>query len=579
MTQAIFDTLKGRLTELAARMITLEAVLLISSVIALTGLIVWVVFVARSRPINQLIRVASRRLASYDNEAEFSSAFESIDKWAKTHPILGHAWREFSETLIFPKEKKEGQVIRNTYQSALYFNEHTLVSERMNLRFYQAFPNFLTGAGILGTFIGLFCAILLAKENLGPGGEPAKGIAVLLDGASLAFLTSIAGITSSIMFSVAEKRSLHRLHRTIAQWNHVLDERLELVTPEQLSAEYLEEAKRQTVQLEKFNTDLAVSIASALDEKMAGRLAPGLEKLIEAVEGLRGDRAETNHEILRKIVAEFKSSLSGAAEGEMTSTVNALHQVNQVFESTMTKMSDGQRTLEEVTGRMANDVEKAIQRSAEVLNVELAKSMQKIQTDLIAGSESASGLIKEAGMAAGTQMANAARGFEESVTQLATVVDKSRMLMDQTQAIMSEIISFPATLQEVRAGIEEAVVPMTDAAQGLREAGSGVERAMGEMQALFANIGGLSNQMQRNNEQLTTAWTDYVQRFESVDQSLKHVFVEINDGLDTYTEKIKGFVVELDNSMAKAISGLTGAIGELGDMLEEMSELKKGLKE
>ena len=449
------------LQELAEWMIDPLAVKIESSLIIVTALIVGIVFVRQSRPINQLIREASRRLASYQNEVEFSSAFESIDKWARAHLILGHAWREFCETLIFPKENKEGQVIRNTHQSAVYFNEHSLVSERMNIRFYQAFPNFLTGAGILGTFVGLFCAILLATDDLAAGKQ--EGVATMLNGAALAFLTSIAGILSSIVFSAAEKKRMHTLQKTIARWNHVLDERLELVTLETLSAEYLEETKRQTVQLEKFNTDLAVSIASALDEKMAGRLTPGLEKLIETVEGLRGDRAETNHEILQKMVSEFKSSLSGAAESEMTSTVNTLHQVNQVLESTMTKMSDGQRTFEEATGRMAADVEKAIQRSAEILNVELAKSMQKIQADLITGSESASRMIKDAGMAAGTQMANAARGFEESVTQLATVVDKSRMLMDQTQAIMSEIVSFPATLKEVRAAIQEAVVPMMKA--------------------------------------------------------------------------------------------------------------------
>ncbi|TOQ08322.1 hypothetical protein CGH04_20465, partial [Vibrio parahaemolyticus] len=68
------------------------------------------------------------------------------------------------------------------------------------MRYFNSVPNKLTGLGILGTFLGLVAGIYLASSGIGSNNiDEAKGaLSHLLDGASLAFLTSIAGLITSM---------------------------------------------------------------------------------------------------------------------------------------------------------------------------------------------------------------------------------------------------------------------------------------------------------------------------------------------------------------------------------------------
>ena len=93
-----------------------------------------------------------------------------------------------------------------------FFNEHSLAGEMLDNR--PIVPSILTGLGVLGTFIGLvimlyemqdLTLISGASQIAGEGaGTPASGCGFsdplrILSGAWMAFFTSIAGITASIL--------------------------------------------------------------------------------------------------------------------------------------------------------------------------------------------------------------------------------------------------------------------------------------------------------------------------------------------------------------------------------------------
>jgi hypothetical protein len=119
-------------------------------------------------------------------------------------------------------------------------------------------PNHLTGAGILGTFLGLAAGVRLASFGLSsPDFNTVKeSLELLLGGASLAFITSIFGIAFSLIFLVAERFTLSRLHGALERWVSGLESRLLEVRSESIALDQLREAERQTKQLERFNTDL-----------------------------------------------------------------------------------------------------------------------------------------------------------------------------------------------------------------------------------------------------------------------------------------------------------------------------------
>ncbi len=123
---------------------------------------------------------------------------------ATARNLLGVPWTEFVETL---PDRGPGQPVQNVVDANLYLNRETVIDARIRTRWFKTVPNLLTGLGILGTFIGLAAGVRLAGIGLTSGSPESINDALqrLLDGASLAFWTSIAGISSSIVFLIIER--------------------------------------------------------------------------------------------------------------------------------------------------------------------------------------------------------------------------------------------------------------------------------------------------------------------------------------------------------------------------------------
>lgn len=107
----------------------------------------------RVLPIRRALRRVAAPLAGVEKTG-FASRFEEYDKTVLAQRSLEHAWREFDGSLVKPTEG-EAQVIRNTHDPALYFNDATIVQPAVHTRFFDTVPSQLVGLGILGTFVGL----------------------------------------------------------------------------------------------------------------------------------------------------------------------------------------------------------------------------------------------------------------------------------------------------------------------------------------------------------------------------------------------------------------------------------------
>ena len=143
--------------------------------------------------------------------------FQGYDR--KVKETLGLPWTEFVETLILP-EPESGDPIRNTGEVSRYLNDATIISPKISSGFFQAVPNLLTGVGILGTFFGLAAGVGSAHSGLSSNkpDEITAALQQLLGGASLAFWTSIAGISCSILFVLVERFASRGLHTALDKW-------------------------------------------------------------------------------------------------------------------------------------------------------------------------------------------------------------------------------------------------------------------------------------------------------------------------------------------------------------------------
>ncbi len=332
------------------------------------------------------LRQLNRDLKNLDGEEGFAKGFEGYGR--KVNQAFGLAWTEFVETLILPAPES-GDPIRNTSEVSRYLNDATIVFPRISAGIFQAVPNLLTGVGILGTFLGLAAGVGAAKSGL--TSEDAHQITAalqqLLGGASLAFWTSIVGIGCSILFVFVERFASRGLHKALDKWVGGIESRVERVTSEGVALEQLDQAKRTTTQLERFNTDLIFSLEQALEEKIAGRLSPQLEQLLQAVERLREDRATDSGQMIEQALVRFTDALQKKTGSQFEELATTVDDLNRTLKESADAQAQTQREVRGALDSVLTSVRTAMDTGATAMTDTLKQSLDEVTGVLSGASE------------------------------------------------------------------------------------------------------------------------------------------------------------------------------------------------
>ncbi len=491
---------------------------------------------------------AKDKIKEYGTPQEFANHFEEFNSWSKDHSVIGPLWQEYAETLILP-EDEANTVIYQTVGAHVVFNDATVIQRNLDLRFYNAFPNYLTGAGILGTFIGLVAGIYLAQEGLASNDMNLmrQALGQLLGGASAAFWTSIVGLGCSIAFSTLEKSWIHSIQKVIGEFNKLLNERVLYISIEQLSHRALNEAQSQTRELRRFNNELAVSIATALDEKLAGRLSPALDKLIHAVEGLRTDRASSNEQALKNMIDEFRSTLIGATGTEM-----------KALAGTMEGLNEGLRSISE-----------ALAQSRQGL-------LDGLECGLIAFLQGTEDMTK--------QLATGIAPLQDSIESLSKVVEMARETMQEGQRMgerwvdisskaTGEVAASLSHLQDTHEKVHFSIRGLSGATEKMNSLLESFADGILALQTVSNQMVETSASLKRHTDRITEVWDDQRVRFEGLDESLANAFEVMNSGVQGYIDRVQKFAHEMDSLFGKAIQDLGGAIGEFEESITNLQEV------
>ncbi|MBS0151534.1 MAG: hypothetical protein JSR31_11385 [Nitrospira sp.] len=104
--------------------------------------------------------------------------------------------------------------------AAEFFSFEASMAEYLNIGFYRQLPSFLTGMGLMFTFL----AILIGLSKLHANGSQVEGIEGLINGLSGKFVTSIAGLACSNAFTLLENSVWYRLSARYRRCLSLLDE-------------------------------------------------------------------------------------------------------------------------------------------------------------------------------------------------------------------------------------------------------------------------------------------------------------------------------------------------------------------
>jgi hypothetical protein len=253
----------------------------LSGLLIAGALAIWLDFRRRLRPVLEGLEEALRVVEEAPSAGSLHDRFSSIDQRLEANPVIGQAWRAFVRTLV-PVPGQDG-VLGATRRAREDLNEGILTSAGVNLRFYTAVPNYLVGLGLLFTFMGLVAALYFASAGVAAPSiqEAQAALRELLAAATFKFVTSIAGLGASIVYSSREKTQLYRLGQRLDALCTALEQRLVPVTPEYLGTVQLAEMRSQSMLLRRLGRHLHVTIPDTVEERLASELLDAIAPMRE----------------------------------------------------------------------------------------------------------------------------------------------------------------------------------------------------------------------------------------------------------------------------------------------------------
>jgi hypothetical protein len=274
--------------------------------IVLFALALWLDFRwLRLRPFLAGLDDAIEAIEETEGQASFRQRFQTVYRRLAENPVVGEAWRAYAPTLS-PAPGSD-DAIGYTRRPADSFNETLLAGAGIDLRFYHAVPNMLVGVGLLFTFIGLVAALYFASAGVAAVDVRVaqESLRELLAAATFKFVTSIAGLASSLVFSWREKAQMHVVRRRLGRLCSALEARMVPVTGGSVAAAQLAELRQHTAQLQRLTKDLYVRLPEGLETGIAGEIGKAMAPLREAL----ADAAPDLRRIAEPLVATIAESL------------------------------------------------------------------------------------------------------------------------------------------------------------------------------------------------------------------------------------------------------------------------------
>jgi len=145
----------------------------------------------------------------------------TLDRTVRSEQDFTRDWFSYRKTLAVEQSAWFLEPTVHSQRSASeFFSFDSLCAAHLNVRFYRQLPSFMTGMGLMFTFL----AILIGLSKLHANGSEIDGIQGLINGLSGKFVTSIVGLACANAFTLLEHSFWHRLDNRHRECISLLDE-------------------------------------------------------------------------------------------------------------------------------------------------------------------------------------------------------------------------------------------------------------------------------------------------------------------------------------------------------------------
>ncbi len=318
----------------------LSAIFVSALLLTFSFFVIWTLIVcfASSRRSKWLLKILKKQTTS----TVVLNRQDLIEQAEKRKGLEGHLWLEFDETLLEVEQNGEVSLL-NTLDASHFFNNSTLAPGITESRMLAAVPGFLTALGVIGTFIGL--QLGLSELNIGNDvsvTEMKTGLAHVIGGAKVAFMTSVWGVALSVIFNFFEKLLAGGIRKRV----HKLQNAIDKIFP-RLSAEFQLERiavdgkqSRESLQglAEKIGDKMQDSLVQVTAGIQAG-LEASLEKIMApAINKLVDETSDGNQKVMDSLIGSFLDKFGEVGGQQKHAMESASHKINESLNSLSTSM-------------------------------------------------------------------------------------------------------------------------------------------------------------------------------------------------------------------------------------------------
>lgn len=548
-------------------------------------------------------------------------SYDELSEKLSEDKYLKNLWNLYKKTLTTSYNKNTGRhELYSSVEVADYFNLSNLCHENgMNISFWQNLGSVFTGVGILGTFAGLVMGI--GELDLDQSAEMIKGIQNLLGGLNTAFYTSLGGIACALLFTCFHKYIVEKVEESLQKFDEGVENIFPRKSVEQVLMDALREQQEQTAQLKKFNTDVAMAISDAIDQKLSESnfavniknmdatscqikqfLHEELGNVIEAsiqrkMEPIFNDISQAIDKLSKSGLEGVSKSIQAGVGDEMKAFSDSLKSMSDSLSIALVEMKDTSKSVNENIATALGESIRNIQESIAEMNTNSAK----VQEGIMGSSKDA---VKEIIDSMETLKESLNAAVEEQVSSTKDSNEDFRQIVNQVQSLLLEQ---GASLNKINNCVNIAMEKASDAAKSFKEASVPVSIATNnlvEQQKLTIeanrkyqseisnnvsllrdatentqdNLKVLNNEIATTMRALSEANKEYKLKYEEVNTKLIEMTKTLEEHysnsstviLEKYVEGLKN----LDDKYSKSISMLSGAIEDLNDALEDFNDRK-----
>jgi hypothetical protein len=474
-----------------------------------------------------------RQIRSCGRGSPFRENYVLVDGWLAASLFAG-AWSEYRSCLrlaedrvLYPRRPDE------------YLGLHSIPSRCYPARLFAAAHGYFIGVGLLLTFVGLVAALKFAAGGVASAdlGVAKDALNALLAAASFKFMTSIAGLGSSLVLSIAARTASYAVEGAAHGLAADLERAMAPIVVECVAFDQLEATRAQTRTLNEIGANLATQ---------------AMPETFPAAAASAGD-AERNaalHEMLSQFVTEFRAEFRGAASGEMKQMTQRLSAVGDAIGSMQSHIG---RSGEAFAGQLGLAAQRLLE-AATKLQQSLDGRVDAMASRFAEGEK----LVSRAAESAATGLVSGFSQFDQSLrAQLGSMreivgsLDRARHSLDASAA------SWSASAAPVLASVDASRAITAELSEIAGRVGT-TQRDMAEMAKAVAQL----------TDKVGAVWTNYSDRFEQVDDDLTKAFAQLQGGTRAFGDEFMKFVAKLDNSLASGMQAFSVGTEELREVVQ-----------